>query len=432
MSNEPRSSTTLPRALRLARDFGAVVFGKYGQYLVTFATVPLLARVLGPAGMGLLAVGMAAYFFGSIVVDLGMTPFLAARVPELRNTPAELQQVRTDYLALRLMTLGVLGAAFSAGWIAGVPPYVHMILLGLFAGGLWATSDDWLLIGQGRFVASALYQGSGRITYLVLLIVLLPHSPHAATAILCLLGSSILTVAGTWWDSLRTFGSLRRPYAPGQILRSSWPIVTSRLLTTGYGQGAPAIYSAMLDAVSLGLFSASDRLVRAMQSLLDMIGLVLLPRMAKRSGHEHFWRSGFQGLRGAVAVAVLAATLLWLLATPIVHIIFGSEFLGAVGLLRAELLILPASTISSYISTALLPVRQDTHGVLIASLVGTTASVAGLIAASLTHSVWALIGGVLGAEFCVALWYLARVRHLSGREQGLPTGTEAAPEGAPR
>ncbi|ETZ88103.1 polysaccharide biosynthesis family protein [Mycobacteroides abscessus MAB_030201_1075] len=239
MSNEPRSSTTLPRALRLARDFGAVVFGKYGQYLVTFATVPLLARVLGPAGMGLLAVGMAAYFFGSIVVDLGMTPFLAARVPELRNTPAELQQVRTDYLTVRLMTLGVLGAALGAGWIAGVPPYVHMILLGLFTGGFWAASDDWLLIGQGRFIASAIYQGSGRITYLLLLVVLLPHSPHAATAILCLLGSSILTVAGTWWDSLRTFGSLCRPYAPGQILRSSWPIVTSRLLTTGYGQGRP-------------------------------------------------------------------------------------------------------------------------------------------------------------------------------------------------
>lgn len=196
--------------------------------------------------------------------------------------------------------------------------------------------------------------------------------------------------------------------------------LADRYLTTADHRlrpGAPAIYSAMLDAVSLGLFSASDRLVRAMQSLLDMIGLVLLPRMAKRSGHEHFWRSGFQGLRGAVAVALLAATLLWVLATPIVHVIFGSEFLGAVGLLRAELLILPASTISSYISTALLPVRQDTHGVLIAAVVGTTAAVAGLLAASWTHSVWALTGGVIGAEFCVALWYLARVRHLSGRER---------------
>ncbi|WP_078325009.1 lipopolysaccharide biosynthesis protein [Mycobacteroides salmoniphilum] len=432
MSKRPRRSATLPRILRLAKDFGAVVFGKYGQYVVTFATVPLLARILGPAGMGLLAVGMAAYFFGSILVDLGMTPFLAARLPALRETPAELQQIRTDYLALRLTTLAILGAAFGAGSIAGAPPYVHMILLGLFAGGLWATSDDWLLIGQGRFVASAIYQGSGRIAYLILLIVLLPHSPRASTAILCLLGSSVLTVAGTWWDSLRTFGALCRPYTPSQILRTSWPIVTSRLLTTGYGQGAPAIYSAMLDAVSLGLFSASDRLVRAMQSLLDMIGLVLLPRMAKRSGHEHFWRSGFQGLRGAVAVAVLASALLWVLAAPIVHLIFGSGFLGAVGLLRAELLILPASTISSYISTALLPVRQDTHGVLIASVVGTAASVAGLITASWSHSVWALIGGVIGAEFCVALWYLVRVRHLSGQERTVDVEADMAQEGVAR
>jgi O-antigen/teichoic acid export membrane protein len=333
-------------------------------------------------------------------------------VSELRETPDELQQLRADFLALRLTILAVLGTGFIVGWLAEVPAQVHMILLGLLAGGLWSTSDDWLLIGQGRFVASALYQGSGRIVYLVLLITLVPHSRYAATAMWCLLASAVLTVAGTWWDSRRHFGPMIRPRAPGQILRTSWPIVTSRVLTTGYGQGAPAIYSGMLDAVSLGLFSAGDRLVRAMQSLLDMIGLVLLPRMARRGGHEQFWRHGIRGLQASVAVATVAATLLWVCAEPIVHVIFGSQFTPAVGLLRAELVILPATTISSYISTALLPVRQDTHGILVASIVGTTASAAGLLTASLTHSVWALIGGTIGAEFAVACWYLARMRHL--------------------
>ncbi|MBU9762713.1 lipopolysaccharide biosynthesis protein [Mycobacterium sp. TNTM28] len=410
--------------MRLVRDFGAVVFGKYGQYVVTLVTVPLLARILGPAGMGLLAVGMAAYFFGSIIVDLGMTPFLAARVPELRDTPHRLQQLRADYLALRLTTLTVLALAYVVGFLAGAPPYLHMILLGLLAGGLWSTSDDWLLIGQGRFVASALYQGSGRIVYLILLVALLPHSRHAATAMWCLLVSAILTVAGTWWDSQRHFGRLVRPQAPAQILRTSWPIVTSRVLTTGYGQGAPAIYSGLLDAVSLGLYSAGDRLVRAMQSLLDMIGLVLLPRMARRSGHEQFWRHGIRGLWGSAAIAGLAAGLLWLCAVPVVHVIFGAEFTSAVSLLRAELVILPASTISSYINTALLPVRQDTHGILIASLVGTAASAAGLLTASVTHSVWALVGGTIAAEFCVAGWYLARMRHLVHRERRAVTTVE--------
>jgi O-antigen/teichoic acid export membrane protein len=379
-------------------------------------TLPLLARILGPAGMGLLAVGMSAYFFGSIVVDLGMTPFLAARVPELRDDPGRLQQLRADYLALRLTTLGVLGVAYACGWLAGVPPYVHIILLGLFAGGLWSTSDDWLLIGQGRFVASALYQGSGRIIYLALLVAVMPHSRQPTTAMWCLLGSAVVTVAGTWWDGHRHFGRLVRPSAPGQILRTSWPIVTSRVLTTGYGQGAPAIYSGMLDAVSLGLYSASDRLVRAMQSVLDMIGLVLLPRMARRGGHEQFWRHGVRGLQASVAVAVVAGAALWLCAAPVVQLIFGAEFTPAVGLLRAELVILPATTISSYVSTALLPVRRDTHGILVASIVGTAASAAGLLTASWTHSVWALIGGTIAAEFSVAAWYLARMRHLVRHE----------------
>ncbi|MFC8527384.1 lipopolysaccharide biosynthesis protein [Nocardia sp. NPDC057227] len=420
--------------LGVARDIAYVSFGKYGQYLVTVATLPLMARVLGTEGLGLLAIGMSSYFIGSLLVDLGITSYMAARVQESSETrsPAEqtasINRTRGTYLVIRGGILGAVTLALAVVLAVGAPEYLRMIALGLFIGGVWSMSEDWLLIGQGRFGASTLYQAVARIAYLLLLVLVLPRIPTAEVALLCLLGNSVLCVALTWWDTWRGFGPPGRPRGVVALLRASAPVVTGRLLVTSYGQGSATVFGAVLNAASLGLYSASDRLVRAVQSLLDAIGFALLPRMAKRGGDERFWPDALRALTVCVGLACAASALLWLLAPVVVPLIFGDQFAEAVAVLRLEVLILPATTITSFITTAILPVRQDTIGVLIGALVGTCIAGVALLIAARTHSVWTLVGGIVAAEFAVALWYLARTRGLIVRERAaggpLPAGAE--------
>ncbi|WP_040748088.1 oligosaccharide flippase family protein [Nocardia transvalensis] len=399
------------------RDIGFVSFGKYGQYVITVVTLPLISRLLGPHGVGLLAIGMSAYFIGSLAVDMGITSFLAAKVHDTPGEAAYIDHLRGAYLAIRAVTLGALGLALLAGLAVGAPPAVHMILLGLFTGGFWSISEDWLLIGQGRFGASTLYQGVGRVAYLGLLIALLPHVPSASVAMLCLLVSSFLTVALTWWDALRTYGLPARPRHVREILRMGAPVLTSRALVTSYGQGSAAVYAAVLDAASLGLYSAGVRLVRAIQSMLDPIGFALLPRMARRSGEKVFWRNAIRSLLACLTAAVVAVVGVWVLAPVLIHVMFGSAFAAAVPLLRVEVLILPATTVTSLVTTAVLPVRQDTVGVLIGAVIGTAVAAVALVVAVHTESVWTLVYGTVAAEVTVALWYLVRMRWLILRER---------------
>ncbi|WP_067542662.1 lipopolysaccharide biosynthesis protein [Nocardia crassostreae] len=406
----------------ILRDIGLVTFGKYGQYVITLVTVPLLARTLGPHGTGLLAIGMSSYFIGSLLVDLGVTQFLAARVHEEGTSTADINRLRGTYLAVRAATLTVIGAALLGNLAVDAHPVLHMVLLGLFAGGFWSISEDWLLIGQGRFGSSTMYQGAGRIGYLVLLVALLPRFPHASLALLCLLVSSVATVALTWWDSIRTYGPPARPHWIRAIMRMAAPIFTSRLLVTGYGQGSAAVYGAFLATASLGLYSAGDRLVRAIQSTLDPIGFALLPRMAKRSKSDRFWRNSIQALAMCVGLACLATAAVWALAPMLVHLIFSEEFNGAIPLLRVEVLILPATTVTSYVTTAILPVKQDTIGVLIGAIIGTCIAAVALVCAVRTESVWALVYGTVSAEIGVALWYIIRVRWLIVRERAVRSG----------
>lgn len=406
----------------LIRDIGLVTFGKYGQYVITLVTVPLLARMLGPHGTGLLAIGMSSYFIGSLAVDLGITSFLAARVPDDDPGHREVNRLRGTYLAIRATSLGLLGAALLAGIAFDASPKLHMALLGLFAGGFWSISEDWLLIGQGRFGSSTIYQGIGRIAYLALLVGLLPRFPSASMAVLCLLISSIATVALTWWDSFRRYGPPARPHGVKAVLRMAAPIFTSRLLVTGYGQGSAAVYGTVLEAATLGLYSAGDRLVRAVQSTLDPIGFALLPRMARRSSEDHFWRSSVRMLIGCVTLACLAVVSVWILAPALIHLIYTRDFDGAIPMLRVEVLILPATTITSYVTTAVLPVKRDTAGVLIGAVIGTCIAAIALVTAVRTQSVWTLVYGTVCAETGVALWYIIRVRWLIVRERSARGG----------
>jgi O-antigen/teichoic acid export membrane protein len=393
------------------RDIGYVSFGKYGQYVVTTLTLPLIARVLGAEGLGLLAIGMSSYFIGSVVVDLNITSFLAARVND-----SDVNQLRGNYLAIRMTILAAIGCGLVVSLAAGVQAHVHMILLGLFAGGFWSLSEDWVLIGQSRFGASMAYQAVGRIGYLLLLFLLLPHFHNASIPLVSLLISSILTVVLTWRDSLKTFGRPSRPRDIGAMLRMGAPVLTSRLLVTSYGQGAAAIYAAVLNAASLGLFSAGDRLVRATQSMLDPIGFALLPRMARKS-KDQFWRHVIQALSACLCAAGVATATIWVAAPLLVSVIFGSGFEHAIPLLRVEVLILPATALTSFVTTAVLTVRQDTHGVLIGALIGTCIAATALAITYGTHSVWTLVYGTVGAEFSVALWYVVRMRFLFVRER---------------
>ncbi|MFI5718524.1 lipopolysaccharide biosynthesis protein [Nocardia sp. NPDC051750] len=424
--DRPRTATSRRRELvTVVRDIAYVSFGKYGQYLVTVATLPLIARLLGASGMGLLAIGMSAYFLGSLVVDLGITSYLAARLQESGLDREVVNHTRGTYLAIRGGMLGTLGVALGAAAATAAPEYLTMVLLGLFVGGFWSMSEDWVLIGQGRFGASTLYQSIARVGYLALLLTLLPRFPTAAMALLCLLISSVISLALTWWDTWREFGVPGPPRGAWKLIRAALPVVSGRFLVTSYGQGSAAVYGAVLNAVSLGLFSASDRLVRAVQSLLDPIGFALLPRLAKRNGGQGFWPSALRSLAVCVALAGVAAAALWVAAPLVVPLVFGDEFGGAVGVLRLEALILPATTVTSFVTTAILPVRQDTLGVLIGSAVGTAVAGCALLITMRTHSVWTLAGGIVAAEFAVALWYLARMRALIVRERAAQTAPDA-------
>ncbi|MGL6234716.1 MAG: lipopolysaccharide biosynthesis protein [Segniliparus sp.] len=410
-------SKNIRGALAVVRDIGYVSFGKYGQYLTALVTLPLSARLLGPSGMGLLAVAMSTYFLGSLITDLGIVPYLAARVDE-----PGLSQLRGDFIGLRLSVVAILWCGCAAAWATGAPLVLQMAALGLFGGAISSSGDDWVLLGKNKFGLTMLLQSAGRVLYLVALLALLPRFPTPATAMLCLIASTLIPVIGSWAATIRRYGPPGRPRSVAELVSTGRPVLTARLLENTYEQGSATVFASAFSAHSMGLFSASDRPVQAVGALLDAIGWSLIPRMARRKTSDDFFAASMRGARAVALIGVAAAAAVSLSAPWTAPFLFGHAFADSVPLLRLEAWSLPGMAVASFFSTAVLPTRSDAIGVLYGSLIGAGVALATLLAALRDHSPTTVVVGIVGAETVVALFYLFRARRVCRSPSPLPAG----------
>lgn len=407
---------------RLTRDVVLLLFGKYGQYVVTLLTTPVVARVLGVEGIGLLAVAMAAYFIGSAMVDFGLTHLLAPTAAVERS----LGRLRGDYLALRLVTLSVLGVALTAALISG-NQLVVLVALGLCAGGLSSAGEDWILIGLGRYGRLALAQSITRLAYLAGVIagVLLVPLPHVVLAVS--IATNLLASLLTWWMSSRLVPPIERPNVArvARLVRRGAVAFGSRLLIVGYSLGAPLLYATALPGSALGLFSSGERVVRAAQSVNDALGVALLPRFARAdAGGAGLWQRVPAAVVGALLSGCLLATVLWIMAPWVIAILYGPAFVAAVPVLRLLVLVIPAAAISSVLLTSVVYVVGDSWGVLLCSVVG-LAGVAVTVGFAFAWPAASTIAtGTVIVEACVmgaalaraAVLYRRSIRHPRERE----------------
>ncbi|CAM3342016.1 lipopolysaccharide biosynthesis protein [Tsukamurella hominis] len=412
--------TRLRGSAGVLRDVVLVSAGRYGQYAVTLVTIPLCARVLGPAGMGLLAIAMSTYFLGALCTDLGLTAFVAARA----GKPG-LDRLRGDYAGLRAAALAAFTALFVLAVVLPVPRAVEMAALGLVVGSVSACGEDWVLLGAGRFGAVVAQQTAGRVVYLALLVALLPQIRTPEAAMGCLLAGNLVTIGWSWARTLRDYGRPARPGRPRALLRTGAPVFAARVLSSTYGPGAATVFAPALAPPALGLFSASDRPVQAAGSLLDAVGMSLLPRLARRDTGA-FWSTARRGIVAVAAGAALLAAAATLLAPWLVPLIFGPEYHGAVALLQIQAWALPGMAVASFVATAVLPVLDDARGVLLAGGVGAAVITAALAVALHTHAPLTVVTGIVAAQTAAAGFSVLRARRLEATAVAAPAGGAAA------
>lgn len=352
---------------RSSWDVVTLAVGRYGQFVVTLVTLPLIARNTNTEQFGLYAIGTALYFFGSVFCDWGLSLPLGSLTKG--SSPRAIRIIRSDYLRLRLQLLCaalVLTGVFIAFGGSSI------VAAGFVAGCLSSLGEDWLLIASGRFLASVGCQWAGRVVYLGGVFVAVPMFKDPMPVFLALGASSIITVFVNW--CLLGIPRLFRPQrviSAKRMLSMGLPAVLAKLVTNLYGIGLSAFLAVKVPVAVVGIYSGGDRVIRAVAAALDSFVIAQFPRIARRVNTSGMsWMILLQVVAVAAATGAFFAAVIWISAPGIVSFLYGDALSGAVDVLRCTAFLIPASALTSTINTNIFNSQQRTLPILIVAITG--------------------------------------------------------------
>lgn len=318
---------------RLRTDVLLTFAGKLGTLALSTAAVVVVARALGPSGRGIVAV---AYSLTLVLVQLGSLGIVAANPYFTAREPARLGPIVANSLWLAaglgalLASVGGAVKLWFPGALAGVGWAELAVALAGVPAGLAAQFLQGVLLGRGRMVAF------NAVELAQATLVLAALGVGFWTASIGVLGALVILVAGPLGATAAYVALLApgaaRARADLRLARTMLAYGFRVYLATVLGflvmRADLLLVNSYLGAAQAGIYSVTAALAEGMVLLPMVVGLNLLPRVAREGGHE-MSAAVFRVVAPLYALLCLATVPL---AAPAVALLFGPEFEGAVAL----------------------------------------------------------------------------------------------------
>jgi O-antigen/teichoic acid export membrane protein len=331
------------RASRIARsrsDDSAIMGGPPSSYnripelllystapLATLVTAPLLARGLGPVERGQYGVAMA---IGTFALTLGAWGQAEIYLGEARaGRPSVLQQSRITWVGG-----GIFGLLTAMALIALGIPIITSVLTAVWVP-LLAQTNVWrsVCVAFGHLKQPALFIALGSMVRVAALLTLAGIAAlNVDTAVTVTQAALATSALFTMWLVVR-----RVPK------RFDTDLVPIPLLLRG---GGSIIAFSVLNAITL----RSDLVILALFTTQHDVGLYAAPaslttaalalsagfksRLQAAAFSSHSGTSIAKEVVPLLALSIVGAIALWFMAPLLVHLFFGSEYVGSIPLLR--------------------------------------------------------------------------------------------------
>ena len=388
--------------LRLGKNSLWLLAARLGAQVLALFTL-LLAHKLGSAGFGEYALFTAVIFIGNVVTTFGTDMLfireIAAR-DDLTRLPAALwlQLLLSGLFIVVIMLLAPALPNQSTTAVAALRIY-SLALIPLAFYNIFTTA----LRGRQHMDSYALLNFSAALLQATVVLVFVAFGKGVVTLAWLLLGSQCLLALFARWVCTRQVGEFWQDWRFSWtdirvIAAASAPLGGLGILGMLYQKLGLVLLSTLGGASITGLFSAGLRVIEALKSAHQAAFTSLYPLMAQNGTGlsskqtETAIRLSWKLL---IAGAVVLALGLWLLAEPLVGLLYGTGFWATAPILRILAWILVPYTINSFLTLAFV-VREREHAVglaLTVSLLGLgIMSIAWIPAYGLEGAAWAALG----------------------------------------
>ncbi len=393
---------------RLRRDGLILLLGEGGARLLAFVASFYLARQLGPSSFGVITIGMTILGYALWPSDLGMQQ-IGTRESALPRGERRLRLGAIFRLRLFLGAAGGLVAALLILLIVEEERTQLVALLFLLALLPTILQSEWYFQGKRRYgsIAVVRYLFGGFFLAGVLFLVeggddlLRVPVIYAAALAIAATAAFILYRREDPPFSMRGEGGAR---GAGDVLRLSTPVGMGGLLVQGVQLLPPLLLAVVATEEIVGYFGAAFRLVLAAM-IVDRIFISLyFPRITAlhADGPARFAAGLRRTWLPLLVGAFLLSLMISLLATPIVDLLYGSDYAAAAAPLAILAWFLFGSIMTSFFSYPLLAVGVE-RAYFRSSLASTIVTATLMVIAAFTSGLLGVCAALAAGEVITAL-----------------------------
>lgn len=329
-------------------NFGILSFLQVFNIIIPLVSVPYAVRIIGAEYFGLINFAAAFTGFFIIVSDYGFNLTANRDAAKNRNDSGKCNELYNSVQILKLFLLIVSSVLFIAFIFVFGNTFpdksIFIISLGTLAG--TALFPQWLFKGLEKMYYIAVPGIVIRSFATALVFVLVKEKADYIIYALLLNGS--IFVLGLTGITIVRFKLKYRYFMPSfEILKRNFKegleVFYSIICTSIYNYANTFILGLFYDFRIVGLYSAADKIISGIVGLVSNLNESTYPRISALLAEEKEKGIGMIKTSSKLigAVSLFFSLFIIIFAEPVVSIIFGSEFSGAVPLLRIMSLIPP-------------------------------------------------------------------------------------------
>jgi polysaccharide transporter, PST family len=335
-----------------------------GRKLIPLASIPYLARVLGPNGWGQVAFVTSLAELIVILVEFGFTLSATRSIAHHRDDARERGRITIGVLCAQSMlaAIGVTFAVIASRFIPLLRQNPALLTAGLIYAVAQGMVPIWYFQGTERIRLGAAIEVCAKTAGLAALFLFVkgPQDAWRALAIQALspaasvaIGLRLACANISWrpeWEMVRA------------VMIEGWHMFVFRSAESIYGVANAFVLGLFAPATMVGYFASAEKVSKATAGLANPIRESLYPRI---NGEIHRDRAEARrlaliGVGSMVAVGLFFSLVLFFFAQPIVTMLMGGSFEPAVMVLRIlSPLPLMLSITYSCGQLCLLPLRKD-------------------------------------------------------------------------
>jgi len=323
----------------------------------TFFAFTHIARVVGTGAFGDLSFATAFTLYFALIVRQGFDVY---GIQEIARDRSRIQELCGKILGLRLaLSFGsaiILAAILP---MLGKPSYVKVLLLlnglSFFTSAL---SCAWIFQALEQMKVVAISNVMAQVIFCAATLLLLQNPGHLFLVPLFQVAGEAVAVCYLFFHFHKNFGRVRLAFdksAWSVILKESLPMGLSITLSLVMFNFDIILLGFLKPASEVGQYSAAYKVIGLFSSLVLLYNRNLLPVVARCKGNPQALQSiSTETQKYALLLTIPLAMGGMLLARPLIHLLFGEQFIGGAAALGILLWIIPASSSRALYRSALM------------------------------------------------------------------------------